>query len=52
MRELIKNSTVYLRGTSETHCISMCLHYNETGTVNPVNSNKYLPTKGTEYMHA
>ena len=32
MRELIKNSTVYLRGTSETHCISMCLHYDETGT--------------------
>ena len=31
MRKLIKNSTVYLCGKSETNCISTGLHYDETG---------------------
>ena len=31
IRKLINNSTVYLRGKSETNCISMGLHYYETG---------------------
>ena len=40
MRKLIKNSTDYLLGNSETHCISMGLHYDETGTVQPVLSKQ------------
>ena len=40
MRKLIKNSTDYLRGNIETHCIYMGLHYDETGTVQPVLSKQ------------
>ena len=31
MRKLIKNSTVYHCGKSETNCFSTGLHYDETG---------------------
>ena len=40
MHKLTKNSTDYLRGNSETHCISMGLHNDETGTVQPVLSTQ------------
>ena len=47
MRKLIKTSTVYLYGKSETNCVSTGLHYDETGEKTFIWGTNYQRTINT-----